>query len=85
GLNDLALKLMIDLDKNSSRLSFSHPTKGIMEYSEFHPKLSREIINKIDDILAEYYDFNSDEIDYILNYDIRFRMGDDEGEESNEE
>lgn len=85
GLNDLALELMVDLDKNSSRLSFSHPTKGIMEYSEFHPKLSREIINKIDDILAEYYDFNSDEIDYILNYDIRFRMGDDEGEESNEE
>ena len=42
----------------------------------------------IDNVLAQYYLFTEEELDYIINYDIKYRMGktlfnelDDEDEE----
>ncbi|MDP2060943.1 MAG: hypothetical protein U1C58_08635 [Flavobacteriaceae bacterium] len=34
------------------------------------------MINLISDtVLAEYYDFTEEELDFIINYDIKYRMG----------
>jgi hypothetical protein len=37
-------------------------------------------------VLARYYDFTDEELDFIINYDIKYRMGDDlfEGDEGEE-
>ena len=32
-------------------------------------------------ILASYYGFTEEELDYIINYDIKYRMGDELSEE----
>jgi hypothetical protein len=42
------------------------------------------IADQIDTILAQHYGFTEEELDYIINYDIKYRMGlgggdDDEG------
>ena len=29
----------------------------------------------IDRVLAEYYDLDREELDFIINYDIKYRMG----------
>jgi len=39
------------------------------------------IIGKIDLILAQYYDLTEKELDYIVNYDIKFRMGASDAED----
>lgn len=79
-LNNLGSILMEEYISNSKK-TVINSTKGFMEYSEFYPKISSEIIKQIDIILAEFYGFTTNELDFILNYDIRFRMGED-GEEN---
>ena len=38
---------------------------------------SKEIIDEIDTMLGEYYGFDKQEIDYIINYNIDFMMSKD--------
>jgi len=32
-------------------------------------------MDKIDTVLAEHYGFTEEELDFIINYDIKYRMG----------
>ncbi len=34
-------------------------------------------IRTIDDIVARHYSFTDEELDFIINYDIKYRMGKD--------
>ncbi|MBQ1883490.1 MAG: hypothetical protein II165_00590 [Bacteroidales bacterium] len=45
------------------------------------PSLSKPLIDEIDKILATHYGFTDEELDFIINYDIKYRMGDELGEE----
>jgi len=51
------------------------------EYQEFRPSQSKTMIDKIDRFLAEHYGFTTEELDFIINYDIKYRMGQDSGED----
>lgn len=43
---------------------------------------SKPIIDEIDKVLAKHYGFTEEELDFIINYDIKYRMGDElSGEE----
>ena len=33
--------------------------------------------NEIDYVLAQHYGFTEEELDFIINYDIKYRMGDE--------
>jgi hypothetical protein len=57
---------------------------GIVEYDEFNVKHSKSIIDEIDRVLARHYGFTDKELDFIINYDIKYRMGRDSGDESEE-
>ena len=39
------------------------------------PKKSKTIIDRIDQELGRHYGFTDEEIDFIINYDIKYRMG----------
>ena len=41
----------------------------------FNPALSKEIIDEIVIALAKHYGFTAEELDFIINYDIKYRMG----------
>jgi hypothetical protein len=74
---------MHDMKKNAvRRTAFSRMT-GRVEYDEFWPRYSKLIIDKIDRVLAKHYGFTDEELDFIINYDIKYRMGReaDEGDE----
>ena len=45
------------------------------------PKKSKSIIDRIDLALGQHYGFTSDETDFIINYDIKYRMGGADDEE----
>lgn len=46
------------------------------EYEYYH-RLSKPIIDEIDRVLAKHYGFTDEELDFIINYDIKYRMGRD--------
>ena len=48
-----------------------------MKTQHYFITYSKYIIDKIDIILAKYYQFTEEELDYIINYDIKYRMGDE--------
>jgi hypothetical protein len=54
------------------------------EFQEFRPSQSKPIIDEIERVLAKHYGFTDEELDFIINYDIKYRMGrgdeEDEGE-----
>ena len=54
---------------------------GLITYQEFYPKASKPIIDKIDAVLARHYGFTDDELDFIINYDVKYRLGADADEE----
>ena len=57
---------------------------GLVQYDEFYPRKSKPIIDEIDRILAQHYGFTPEELDFIINYDIKYRMGRDNSGESEE-
>jgi hypothetical protein len=74
-LNKLSHNLMIDYKKNAFRKECFYKATGKVTYDEYYPKLSKPIIDKIDTLLAKHYGFTQEELDFIINYDIKYRMG----------
>lgn len=68
-ISNLANKLEIDLE---SKKVFVGTVQTDYEY--YHKK-SKHIIDEIDTVLAEHYGFTEEELDFIINYDIKYRMG----------
>jgi hypothetical protein len=67
-------KLMVDYKRNSV-INY----RGSTEFQEFNWGKSKPIIDEIDRALAQHYGFTAEELDFIINYDIKYRMGRDGG------
>ncbi|MBN1876594.1 MAG: Eco57I restriction-modification methylase domain-containing protein [Anaerolineae bacterium] len=75
---ELTRDLIRDLQKNSKMQSMNFGgSVGKLEIQCIYPKYSKPIIDEIDHVLARHYDFTNEELDFILNYDIKYRMGDE--------
>ena len=72
---------MNDLENKANIKIANYKSTGRIEYREYYPKKSKPIIDKIDKVLAEHYSFTEEELDFIINYDIKYRMGDELNEE----
>jgi hypothetical protein len=72
--------LMKDYRTNAER-RVRHHKGGTTEFDEFYPKYSKPIIDEIDRVLAQHYGFTEEELDFIINYDIKYRMGKDAEED----
>jgi len=48
---------------------------GTTESQSFKISMSKSLIYNLDSILAMYYEFTEFELDFIINYDIKYRMG----------
>lgn len=68
--------LMGDLEHNSEErvMRFAHDTLTVQSII---PKRSKPIIDEIDRVLARHYGFTDEELDFIVNYDIKYRMGEE--------
>ena len=75
-LSSLSKELM-DAFQTSSSVKTISTQKGEIRYQEFSPKSAKPIIDEIDRVLAQHYGFTDEELDFIINYDIKYRMGRD--------
>jgi len=71
---ELTESLMSDLKSNSIWDERKYKN-NVSEFQKFFPKYSKPIIDEIDIVLAEHYGFTPEELDFIINYDIKYRMG----------
>ena len=74
-LSKTARALMHDIQANSEMLEINYHTIGNLRIQATYPRLSKAIIDQIDRVLAEHYCFTDEELDFIINYDIKYRMG----------
>ncbi len=74
-LSDLSARLMVDLKQHAKRKETNYKATGRVVYDEYYPRYSKSIINEIDRVLAQHYGFTDEELDFIINYDIKYRMG----------
>jgi hypothetical protein len=78
----MGLKLMKSFDQNVETKEQYIQSKSQTTYFEtFNPALSKEIIDEIDILLAKHYGFSAEELDFIINYDIKYRINKEIDEE----
>lgn len=86
-LNDTSVavkgkSLFADYEANKYKKDTFYQTTGRnVVYYEYYPKLSKRLIDIIDEAIAQHYGFTQEEVDYIANFDIKFRMGSELNEE----
>jgi hypothetical protein len=79
-LASLATELMDDFRRHKSL--YSRVVDGVTtEFDSFYPAKSKAILDEIDQVLAGHYGFTAEELDFIINYDIKYRMGRNKEEE----
>ena len=71
----LGRKYINDLKRNSKMLVRQQKSTGRTETQSFKVSKSKPIIDQIDTALAAHYGFTETELDFIINYDIKYRMG----------
>jgi hypothetical protein len=71
----LASELMTRLDETSDVGTGAYAVGGAVRYQKFRPKTAKPLFDEIDQMLAKHYGFTDDELDFIINYDIKYRMG----------
>jgi hypothetical protein len=78
-------KLSENLEANASPKAIRTKQGHVIEYKEMKALLSKRYIDEIDRVLAKHYGFTDEELDFIINYDVKYRMGaadtgDDDGD-----
>jgi len=69
-LSNLYKRYLTDIETNAKVNS-----KGIKEYKI---RKSKYLIDQIDDVICPLYDLTSEETEFIKNYEIEFRLSDDD-------
>jgi len=81
-------KLMTDLRRHAQMKTIATKSGDEISYDEFNVSESKPIIDDIDCVLARHYGFTEEELDFIINDDIKYRMGlsaDQAGREAEDE
>lgn len=76
-IESIASILEADMENNKVHQDINSKTRGQVTTSYYQKKQSKSIIDTIDKTLASLYGFTDEELDFIINYDIKYRMGDE--------
>ena len=63
------------IDQNSVWQIENKKDGTVKKYRRYFPQSSKPISDEIDRVLAKHYGFTNEELDFIINYDIKYRMG----------
>ena len=81
-IQQLGSQYINDLTENSTMQKREHKDKNdpkktqLTKIQSFKAQKSKHIIDKIDEAISSHYGFSNEELDFIINYDIRYRMDD---------
>ena len=72
---NLGVELLNDLQKNSVVRKRKRKDGTVQDEVNFKVGKSKDIIDRIDVAMAGFYGLSDEQLDYIINYDIKYRMG----------
>jgi hypothetical protein len=72
-LLELAELLTEELQVHSEMRRMSFKDIGELTIQCIFPGKSKPIIDEIDQVLAQHYGFTDEELDFIINYDVKYR------------
>ena len=76
-------KYLKELSKNSTMLVREQKSTGRTETQSFKIQKCKPTIDEIDRLLGPFYGLSDTELDFVINYDLKFRLG-SEGDTSEE-
>ena len=76
-LNMISDEIELSLRSNAHYYIINSKTNGAQNTVNYKKIYSKEVMDRIDSILMEHYNFTEEELDFIINYDIKYRMGDE--------
>ena len=82
-VNALLAQLMDSFQMNAVRKSTLYKGSGVVEYDEFKISKSKDVLDAVDAYLLSKLDISPMQMDFISNYDIKYRMG--QGIEDNDD
>ena len=69
-------ELFKDYEHNRYRKDTYYASTGRnVVYFEYYPKMSKSIIDRIDSKISTHFNFSEEELDFIINFDVKYRMG----------
>ena len=74
-LSGLGKEYVDDLKRNAVNAVRVYKGVNSVDCISFRVNQSKSIIDLIDVVLARHYCFTQEELDFIVNYDIKYRMG----------
>ena len=80
-LSSLGARLIDNLENTAEDTTVKSRTRGVVHSKLYVVSKSKPIIDEVDRVLAKHYDFTEEELDFIINYDIKYRMGKNNGED----
>jgi hypothetical protein len=83
-LAELGHELNKSLKSNAVRKTINTRDGSSITYAEFFAANSKDIIDKIDRRLAALYEFSDSEADFVTNFDIKYRMGQDSADQGDD-
>jgi hypothetical protein len=63
------------LKETKQRQTTENKRSGTVVQDIYRVSTTKPIIDEIDTVLAQHYGFTEEELDFIINYDIKYRMG----------
>ena len=74
---ELSQKMESSLRRNAVYYTINSVTQGSNETVTYQKYKSKPIMDLIDAELSKHYGFTDEELDFIISYDIKYRMGDE--------
>ena len=74
-LISLSQELMVDYRRYKKVKHKESKKTGAIQFEEFYPRESKNIIDRIDQEIAHFLELRVQELDFIINYDIKYRLG----------
>jgi hypothetical protein len=73
-LASIANRLMDDIRANSKVLAMKYEKLGELRIQCTYPKFSKPLIDDVDRVLAEHFALAPEELDFLINFDVKYRM-----------
>ncbi len=74
-LRTLGRRLETELHKNAKIVKISTTKGEEIAYAAFNCQASKSINDEIDDVLGRQFGLSNEELDYVINFEVKYRMG----------
>jgi hypothetical protein len=77
------VRRVLSINEHAGEKAIPLEVKAIYAPKPYDSAEEQRTLAAVDHALAEYYGFTDEELDFIINYDIKYRMGAESGENGN--